>query len=452
MEKKVKSKNRVPFILINKKHDKKINRVIWWIVGVVASLLAVIVVVGEISDRIGISSLRSHIEESNKMLEAFEASMDGNSQGQYENELNENAWDYYSDGSLEHFSSSRSIIIYEYENPELSDDVIAELGKYTGLEKIILNGARCRYCEIPWDYRDPDSKLPNLSQLKSVAKYLNVLAKYYLENGENPKALEVLHAGFIMSSDLSKGIPALVAEMIKTACDTILLNAVEYGLSKDYFNSQELAEISAMLIIEPEKDIADMVYWDILQMLYLFAGNTNIGSDADPVDTSNTSPGYFTKRVIHLKSWFSLYLGMAKTYDLMAELNEKVKGRKWNEIYKETDEYQSKIEKTSLWGYLMPVFDFVYFKYLATEQRMKLVKVAALLAKYEKDNDEYPDSLEELGLDENLLKDKLSGSKLIYKIKEDNSVMIGVDIHKINIPQRNPYKKYVDYFEPIVLD
>ncbi|MCK4643832.1 hypothetical protein KAU32_09400 [bacterium] len=449
--------------ITSRKTDKIVVKGILWILGIFVGLLILIAMIGEISDRIGKTSLRPYKESFDAYLEKYQETVKNNSIGQYEDESDENAWDHYSSVSFVEFASSKSIILADYNKTELSEDVISEIKKYSGLEESILKGAKCKYCHIPYNFKDQENTIfPNLVALKKATKYMSVLAKYYLNNGKNEKALEVLKAGFILSADIPKGFPTLISEMIKTACDSILLSAVEYGISKDYFRGAELQEVSKMLRSEHENNIAETVYFEQLQMLYV-VGNTSymelIGAmsmrereDRGTKKFLRLMYEYFYSRILFIKTGFSPFMSLANGYEPITELYEKIINAKWNDIYTEQSKYEKEILKSKIWQIIYPGIGYVYLKFLATDQRMKLVDIAAQLKKYKDEKGEYPRDLNILGLDPEILLDNMSGAPIVYEIQKAGKIKLGIDIEKATIPDRSPYKKALKYFEPIILD
>ncbi len=461
MDKKGNTRKRLQ--ITSRKTDKKVMKGILWILGIFVGLLILIALIGEISDRIGKASLRPYRKKFDAYLEKYQETVENNSIGQYEDESDENAWDHYSSVNFVEFASSKSIILADYDKTELSEDIISEIKKYSGLEESILKGAKCKYCHIPYNFKDQENTVfPNLVALKKTTKYMSVLAKYYLNNGKNKEALEVLKAGFILSADLPKGFPTLISEMIKTACDSILLSVVEYGISKDYFRGAELHEISKMLHSEHGKNIAEAVYFDHLQMVYIVE-DTSCFELIDVVRMSSCrdreTPNllrqmyeYFSFRILFIKTGFSPFISLANGYEPITELYEKVKNAKWNDIYTEQSKYEEEILKSMMWRFIYPAFDYAYLKFLATDQRMKLVDIAAQLKRYKDEKGEYPQAINLLGLDPEMLLDNISGAPIVYEIQKAGKIKLGIDIEKATIPDGGLYKKVFKYFEPIILD
>ncbi|MCK5223137.1 hypothetical protein KAR04_00065 [Candidatus Calescamantes bacterium] len=449
--------------ITSRKTDKKVMKGILWILGIFVGLLILIALIGELSDRIGKASLRPYRKRFDAYLEKYQETVKNNSMGQYEDESDENAWDHYSNGNFAEFASSKSIILAAYDKTELSEDIISEMKKYSGLEESIFKGAKCKYCHIPFNFKDQiNARFPKIVVLKQTTKYMSVLAKYYLNNGKNEEALEVLKAGFILSADLPKGFPTLISEMIKTACDSILLSAVECGISKESFRGAELQEISKMLRSEHGKNIAETVYFEQLQMVYIVE-NTSCIELIDVMSMSSRgdrgTPNflrqmyeYFSFRLLFIKTGFSPFMSLANGYEPITELYEKIKNAKWNDIYTEQSKYEKEILKSMIWRIIYPGLDYVYLKFLATDQRMKLVDIAAQLKKYKGEKGEYPRDLNVLGLDPEILLDNMSGAPIVYEILEAGKIKLGIDIEKATIPDENPYKKAFKYFEPIILN
>ncbi len=415
-----------------------------WVIGILACLLTLAVIIGCFADVIGKKSLKKYHEIALAQKNYFNVIQYENSRDQYENETDGNAWDHYL-LAVRDFRIKDSSLISDYDfKSRVEGALLDELIENRDIERLIIDGAHCKYCSISLaeEHKDLDG-FTDMAKLKKVLLFIAVSAVHYLQSGKVEKGIELLIAGHYAAQDISRGDMELLGKLVSIPSRYYMLEGMKYAVENIKLKDAQITGLRECL-----KDSADLdlnyaadLYIDIFLVLernrtvldyaYAFYGI----HPEHKLNLPEKLRYYFKCRTDSYRGFFSPFLDYAKEIRSLVNMDGEVKTRRpWNAFNAEFKGVF--IKKNERYGFADRL-RFTAFKYMLSRSQGKLLETALALKTYRLKKGKYPEALEpsELDLKEAALKDSMSGSSFSYMTNGGKDAFLGLNAQLINTPE-----------------
>ncbi|MBA7694982.1 hypothetical protein ES703_103599 [subsurface metagenome] len=113
--------------------------------------------------------------------------------------------------------------------------------------ELLHKGAAIEHCRYPVDLSKGFAVLlPDLSDIRTGAKLLQLEAALHADNAEAELAARSITSSFGLARSLSKE-PILVSQLVRIACQALAVSALEHAINKTEFTDEQLVNLSRTL-------------------------------------------------------------------------------------------------------------------------------------------------------------------------------------------------------------
>ena len=257
--------------------------------------------------------------------------------------------------------------------------------------------------------------LPHLGSSRRLQRIQNLKVELLLQQGNEEAAVQALETALktgLMASDGG----TLIGELVQVANYSIMSKSLDKtGYDKSIYEalSRELNKVQERQLktIAGERILFGDFAFDKFRSTEPHELILQLGEDKSLVE--NLTPGSLDKD----HAFFLQYmLGVRQQLESPDQnTSNKIKGMS-KELVENRKEYQ-------LTSRILPSWETIVNKYHAYQTSLKINMVSMKLKEYQEQNGYYPETLEDLGLRQELVSDVLSGSSFNYK-KDGESVSL----------------------------
>jgi hypothetical protein len=285
--------------------------------------------------------------------------------------------------------------------------------------------------------------------VKNAARFYMLHALASLENGQSDQALRDIQVGLKLS-DSVRDEPLLMSLLVRTACNSILLQPVWQGMANRQWNEKQLAELQEELLKRTVLTDYERQLYAEGALFYNLVDTFNrnrmsiqpyMAPDDDKWDMNDNiylfcPSGWFQQtKVLHAQIYM---LAMADAFkDLHRTESERVFKRplqhlcenaeQWFEDSRQNSIARAMLNPTQLILYaLVPSTINVAPKAVRSANQLNLAVLACALERYQLQNGKYPEHLTALVPQylQKLPMDTVTGRDMIYKPTADGRFMI----------------------------
>jgi hypothetical protein len=192
----------------------------------------------------------------------------------------------------------------------MAEAVSACLARNAGCLALLRRAGELTQCRYPWDYTTT-GRLPNLADVRSCARLLELAAIVHAERDDAAAALACVKDGLRLADSLANE-PSLLIYLLRTACYALSLQGLERVLSATDLPDESLRDLDEHLAtIGRSVDLGDMLVTERALMIGWCGDPTPLGGFGGGTILMRT-PGLWTVTVHDCLDYMGDYIEAAK--------------------------------------------------------------------------------------------------------------------------------------------